>query len=50
MRLDNTKIKILKDLMNAFINQYKFNMDIAPDRMNRQDMKMGDKEYISKDA
>jgi len=25
-------------------------MDIAPDKMNHQDIKMGDKEYILKDA
>jgi len=31
MWLDNTKVK---DLIDAFIRQYKFNMDVAPDRLS----------------
>jgi len=32
MRLDNAKIHKWKDLVDAFVKQYKYNMDIAPDR------------------
>jgi len=32
MRLDNIKIKTWKDLVHAFLKQYKFNLEIAPDR------------------
>ena len=32
MRLDNIKIKTWKDLVDAFLKQYKFNLEIAPDR------------------
>jgi len=38
MRLDNTKIKKWKDLVDAFIRQYKFNMDVGPDRSSLQAM------------
>lgn len=34
MRLNNTKIKRWKNLVKAFIKQYKFNIDIALDRSN----------------
>jgi hypothetical protein len=30
MRLDNAKIKSWKDLVEAFLKQYKFNLEIAP--------------------
>jgi hypothetical protein len=30
MRVDNTKIRRLRDLVNAFINQYKFNINVVP--------------------
>lgn len=46
MRLDNTKIKGWKDLVEAFIRQYKFNMDISPDRSSLQAMEKGNKESI----
>jgi hypothetical protein len=36
MQLDNTIVKRWKDLVEAFIRQYKFNMDVAPDRLNLQ--------------
>jgi hypothetical protein len=36
MWLDNTKVKGLKDLVNAFIRQYKFNMNVGLDRSNLQ--------------
>jgi hypothetical protein len=32
MRLDTTKICRWKDLVDVFVKQYKYNMDIAPDR------------------
>jgi len=32
MRLDNIKIKTWKDLVDAFLKQYKFNLEIAPNR------------------
>ena len=32
MRLDNIKIKTWKDLVDTLLKQYKFNMEIAPDR------------------
>jgi hypothetical protein len=32
MRLDNIKIKTWKDLVDAFLKHYKFNLEIAPDR------------------
>ena len=45
-RLDNIKIKGWKDLVDAFINQYKFNMDVAPDRSSLQAMEKGNKESV----
>jgi hypothetical protein len=32
MRLDNAKVKKWKDLVEAFLKQYKVNLEIAPDR------------------
>jgi hypothetical protein len=32
MRLDNTKIRRWKDFVEAFVKQYKYKMDIAPDK------------------
>jgi hypothetical protein len=46
MRLDNTRIHTWKDLVDAFIKQYKYNMDIAPDRTSLSNLKKGDKESI----
>jgi hypothetical protein len=46
MRLDNIKIKGWKDLVDAFIRQYKFNMDSDPDRSSLQAMEKGNKESI----
>jgi len=46
MRMDNTKIKKLKDLVDAFIRQYKFDMDVAPDRSSLQAMEKDNKESI----
>jgi hypothetical protein len=44
--LDNTKIKTWKDLVDAFIRQYKFNMDVGPDRLSLQAMKKDNKESM----
>ncbi|KAL9334464.1 hypothetical protein Peur_074603 [Populus x canadensis] len=46
MRLDNTKVKGWKDLVDAFIRQYKFDMDIAPDRSSLHSLEKGHKESI----
>jgi hypothetical protein len=32
MRLDNIRIKTWKDLVDAFLKHYKFNLETAPDR------------------
>jgi hypothetical protein len=44
--LDNTKIKKRKDLVDAFIRQYKFNMDVGLDRLSLQAMEKDNKESI----
>ena len=46
IRLDNTKIKKWKDLVDDFIRQYKFNMDMGPNRSSLQTMKKNNKESI----
>jgi len=46
MRLDNTKVKKWKDLVNAFMRQYKFNIDVGPDRLSLQAMEKNNKESI----
>ncbi|XP_073261632.1 uncharacterized protein [Populus alba] len=46
MRLDNTKIRRWKDLVDAFIKQYNYNMDIAPDRTSLSNLEKRDKESI----
>jgi hypothetical protein len=46
MRLDNTKIWRWKDLIEAFVKQYKYNMDIAPDRTSLSNIGKKDKESI----
>jgi hypothetical protein len=46
MRLDNTKVKGWKYLVDAFIRQYKFNMDIAPDRSSLHSLEKGHKESV----
>ena len=44
MRLDYTKIRRWKDLVEAFVKQYKYNMDIAPDRTSLSNLGKKDKE------
>jgi hypothetical protein len=46
MWLDNTKVKKWKDFIDAFIRQYKFNMDVGPDRSSLQAMQKDNKESI----
>jgi len=46
IRLDNTKVKKWKDLVDAFIRQYKFNMDVGPDRSSLHAMKKKNKESL----
>ena len=46
IRLDNTKVKKWKDLVDAFIRQFKFNMDGGPDRLSLQTMKKDNKQSI----
>jgi hypothetical protein len=46
MRLDKTKVKGWKDLVDAFIKQYKFNMDIALDRSSLHSLEKGHKEFV----
>jgi len=46
MRLDNTKIRRWKDLVDAFVKQYKYKIDIAPDRTSLSNLEKRDKESI----
>jgi hypothetical protein len=46
IQLDNTKVKKWKDLVNAFMRQYKFNIDVGPDRLSLQAMEKNNKESI----
>jgi len=46
MKLDNTKIRRWKDLVDEFVKQYKYNMDIAPDGTNLSNLEKKDKESI----
>jgi len=38
MHLEPTRIHSWRDLVNAFLKQYKYNMDMAPYRMQLQGM------------
>ena len=46
--LDNTKIKGWNDLVDGIIRQYKFNIDVAPDRSSLQAIEKGNKKFIRK--
>jgi hypothetical protein len=46
MWLDNTKVRKWKDVVNAFIRQYKFNIDMASNRLSFQAMKKNNKEFV----
>jgi hypothetical protein len=45
MRLDNTKIRRWKDFV-AFVKQYKYKMNIAPDKSSLSNLGKKDKESI----
>jgi len=47
MRLDNTKVKKWKDLVYAFMRQYKFNIDMGPDRLSLQAMEKNNKKLCT---
>jgi hypothetical protein len=46
MRLDNIEVKKWKDLVDAFMRQYKFNIDVGSDRLSLQAMEKNNKESI----
>jgi hypothetical protein len=46
MTLDNTRVKKWNDLANAFLRQYKLNIDIYPDRTSLMVMEKGNKETV----
>jgi hypothetical protein len=46
MQLDNTKVKKWKDLVDAFMRQYKFNINVSPDRLSLQAIEKDNKESI----
>ncbi|XP_073268364.1 receptor-like protein Cf-9 [Populus alba] len=46
MRLDSVRIRSWKDLVEAFLKQYKFNMEIAPDRTSLMSMEKRSQESI----
>jgi hypothetical protein len=46
MKLNNTKIRKWKDLVDDFVKQYKNNMDIASDRTSLSNLEKRDKESI----
>ena len=46
MRLDNIIIRNWKDLVDAFVKQYKYNKDIAPDRTSLSNLEKKEKESI----
>ncbi|XP_039682945.1 uncharacterized protein [Medicago truncatula] len=48
--LDKTKIQTFHDLCEAFVQQYDYNVDMAPDRSDLQAMTQGDKETFKEYA
>ena len=50
MNLDKTKIQTFHDLCEAFVQQYNYNVDMAPDRSDLQAMTQGNKETFKKYA
>ncbi|XP_034932830.1 uncharacterized protein [Populus alba] len=46
MRLDNIRIRKWTDLADAFLKQYKFNLEIAPDRTSLISMEKGTQESV----
>jgi hypothetical protein len=45
MRLNYTKIRRWKDLMDAFVKQYKYNLDITPDRTSLSNLEKKDRKH-----
>ena len=50
MNLDKTNIQTFQDLCDAFVEQYSYNVDMAPDRSDLQAMTQGDKETFKEYA
>ena len=50
MRLYSKKIRRWKDLVDAFVKQYKYNMDIAPGITSLSNLEKRDKENIKEFA
>jgi hypothetical protein len=50
MHLERSRISSWKDLADAFLKQYKYNMDMAPDRMQLQNLVKKDKETFKEYA
>jgi hypothetical protein len=46
MRLDNTKIRSYKDLVQAFLKQYKFNLEIASNQTSLISMEKRSQESV----
>jgi hypothetical protein len=46
MRLDNARIKKWTDMADAFLKQYKFNLEIAPDRTSLITIEKGTQESV----
>jgi hypothetical protein len=46
IRLENVKIKSWKDLMEAFLKQYKFNLEITLDRTSLMSMEKRSQESV----
>jgi putative SOS response-associated peptidase YedK len=44
--LDNTRVKKWSDLADAFLKQYKFNIDIAPDQTSLMIIEKNNKETV----
>ena len=50
VNLDNTKIRTFSDLAEAFVQQYKYNLDLAPDRDQLRAMGQKEKESFKEYA
>jgi len=50
MNLDKTRIRTFRDLCEAFVQQYQYNVDMAPDRSDLQAMTQGNKETFKEYA
>jgi len=46
IRLENTRIKKWKDLVEAFLRQYKFNFEISPNKTSLMTMEKGNEESV----